>query len=92
MTRLTSLDANFTSSIAVNGTWSTWDQVEPWSLLLHKPPNSVAANTIWVLIGLTAKPTVRPPKRVPAVSEFGFTSVTADGALKPCAVSGTAAC
>src|SRR5215469_14443256 len=92
MTRLTSLAANFTSSIAVSGTWSTWDQEPPWFVLFQSPPNSVAANTICVLIGFTAKLTVRPPKSVPAVRELGLMSVTAEGALKAAAGRGCTAC
>ncbi len=58
-------------------------------MLRQSPPNSVAANTIIELLGFTAKLTVRPPNRVPEVSEFGLTSVTAVGEMAA-AMSGAA--
>src|SRR5215472_7282142 len=87
MTRFASLVANLTSLVAVSGTASTCDHELPWSMLFQMPPNSVAAKTIWLLIGLTANASVRPPNRSgehPGHGDlivFGFTSVTAGGTV-----------
>jgi hypothetical protein len=60
-TTLRLLGANFTSDIWNAGMPSRWVQLAPLSVVLNKPPLSVAAIAVAAVVGSTSTAMVRPP-------------------------------